>query len=101
LLKIHPLLELLQGLILTLFPHISLPGLTRVSLGIENPAEDVEVLIRELEKMARKTPVMKDNPFATASLKTEIEMQMEQIAHMAAQRIYGIAHSRESTSRIQ
>ena len=36
LLNIHPLLQQLQGVILTLFPQVALPGLTRVSLGIEN-----------------------------------------------------------------
>ncbi len=47
-------LERFQRVMLTLFPGISLPGLTRVSFGIENSEEDVDVLIRVLEKIAGK-----------------------------------------------
>jgi selenocysteine lyase/cysteine desulfurase len=54
LLHIPPPLELFQGLILTLFPRVALPGLTRVSLGIQNSPEDVDALVQVLGQIARK-----------------------------------------------
>ena len=46
--RCSPLLEQLQGVILTLFPRLNLPGVVRVSLGIENSAEDVDALVQVL-----------------------------------------------------
>jgi selenocysteine lyase/cysteine desulfurase len=86
LLNIHPLLERLQGVIVTLFPQVSLPGLTRVSLGIENSAEDVDALIHVLGKIARQPRAGMDNPFA--STKTDVQQQMDDFAGAAAQRVY-------------
>ena len=54
LLHISPTLERFQGVMLTLFPKLSLPGLTRVSLGIENSEQDVDTLIRVLRDIARQ-----------------------------------------------
>jgi selenocysteine lyase/cysteine desulfurase len=65
LLRIHPLQALLQGLIVGLFPQVSLPGLARVSLGIENSAEDVDEVICVLDKIARQARAGADNPFAS------------------------------------
>jgi selenocysteine lyase/cysteine desulfurase len=56
LINIHPLLERLQGLIVSLFPQVSLPGLTRVSLGIQNTAEEIDDLLHMLDKIARQSP---------------------------------------------
>ena len=86
LLHIPPLLEQFQGLIVTLFPQISLPGLTRVSLGIENSAEDVDTLIHVLGKIARQPRAKVDNPFT--STKTNVQRQMDDFARSAAQRVY-------------
>ncbi len=86
LLNIHPLLELLQGLIVTLFSRVSLPGLTRVSLGIENSEEDVDTLIHVLGKIARQSPTGVDSPFA--STQTDVQQQMDEFARVAAQRVY-------------
>ena len=52
LLNISPFLEKFQRLIVTLFPKVRLPGLTRVSLGIENSEKDVDTLIRVLGNIA-------------------------------------------------
>jgi selenocysteine lyase/cysteine desulfurase len=41
-------LERFQRLLVTLFPKINLPGILRVSLGIENSEGDVETLIKAL-----------------------------------------------------
>ena len=85
LLDIPPLLQQFQGVMLTLFPQLALPGLTRVSLGIENTVREIDTLIDVLDKIARQ-PAAEDNPFAT--IKTDIQRQMDDFARAAAQRIY-------------
>ena len=79
-LKIPPLLEQLQGLILTLFPKLELPGVVRVSLGIENSADDVDTLIHVLGEIARKSRAGADK---------DVQQQMDDFARSAAQRVYG------------
>ena len=79
LLDIPPLLQQFQGVMLTLFPKLSLPGVVRVSLGIENSAEDVDVLIRVLDSIARQP---------RAGVKGDVEQQMDDFARAAAQRVY-------------
>ena len=79
-LEIPPLLEQLQGLILTLFPKLELPGVVRVSLGIENSADDVDTLIRVLGEIARKSRAGADK---------DVQQQMDDFARFAAQRVYG------------
>ena len=64
---------------LTLFPRLSLPGLTRVSLGIENSAEDVDTLIRVLGNIARQP---------RAGVKDDVQQQMDDFARAAAQSVY-------------
>ena len=80
LLNIPPLQELLQGLILTLFPQVALPGLTRVSLGLENSAEDVDTLIEVLDKIARQP--------RTGANRHAVQQQMDDFAGAVAQRVY-------------
>lgn len=86
LLNIPPLQSLLQGLIVTLFPQVALPGLTRVSLGIQNSSEDVDTLIHVLEKIARQTQTRADKPFAASQ--TDIQQQMDDFAKAVSQRVY-------------
>ncbi len=94
LLNIHPLLERFQGLILTLFPQIVLPGLVRMSLGIENSEEDVDTLIHVLGKIARQPRSgadmhvpSKHNGTPTLS-QTNVQQQMGDFTRAAAQRVY-------------
>lgn len=49
LLKIPPLLENTQRIIALLFPKVNFPGLTRISLSIENTGEDIETFINVLK----------------------------------------------------
>ena len=77
-LHIHPALEQFQGLILTLFPKLSLPGVDRVSLGIENTAEDVDALLRALAEIAQQP---KAQP--------KFQAQLDAFAQGIAQRVYG------------
>ena len=86
LLNISPLLAQFQGLMLTLFPRLSLPGLTRMSLGIENTEEDVDTLIHVLGKIARRPKNGVDSLFA--STQTDVRKQMDNYARTASQRVY-------------
>jgi len=92
LLNIPPLLALLQGVILTLFSQVALPGLTRVSLGIENSAEDVDTLIQVLGKIARQPGAGTSTHNGTLTLSQEdIQRQMDDFAKAAAQKVYTTA----------
>ena len=86
LVNISPFLERFQGVLLTLFPRLSLPGLARVSLGIENSAEDIGKLLQVLGNIARQPRAGVDNPFA--STRTDVQRQMDDFAGAAAQRVY-------------
>ena len=85
LLDISPLLQQFQGVMLTLLPRLALPGLTRVSLGIENTAGDIDTLIDVLGKIARQ-PAAEDNPFSTT--KNDIQRKMDDFACAVARRVY-------------
>jgi hypothetical protein len=80
LLNIPPLQELFQGLILTLFPQVALPGLTRVSLGIENSAEDVDTLLEVLDKIVRQP--------RTGANSHAVQQQRDDFARAVALRVY-------------
>jgi selenocysteine lyase/cysteine desulfurase len=99
LLNIHPLLERLQGLILTLFHQVALPGLTRVSLGIENSAEEVDTLIDVLGALARQPRAGVDKPLAATQ--TDVQQQMDAFARAAAQRVYAPAREVASTPSVR
>ncbi len=53
--NITPFLEKFQRMLVTLFPGLKLPGLLRVSLGIENTEEDIDTLIYTLKKIRTTT----------------------------------------------
>ena len=76
-------LALFQGLMVTLFPQVTLPGLTRVSLGIENSAEEIDTLLDVLAEIARQPRAA---PFAASQ--TDIHQQMDDFASAAARRVY-------------
>ncbi|CAG0926959.1 cysteine desulfurase / selenocysteine lyase [Thermoflexales bacterium] len=80
LLKVGPRLERFQGLMLTVFPRVALPGLTRVSLGIENSAEEVDTLIEVLGKIARQP--------GTGANRRAVQQQMDDFAGAVAHRVY-------------
>jgi selenocysteine lyase/cysteine desulfurase len=37
---------------LRLFPKLSLPGIVRISFGIENSEKEIDIFINELQKIA-------------------------------------------------
>jgi selenocysteine lyase/cysteine desulfurase len=79
LLNVPPLLEQFQGVILTLFKQLSLPGLTRISLGLENSAEDIDTLLHVLSNIARQPQAGSDGA---------VQRQMNDFASAVAQRVY-------------
>jgi len=85
LLQIPPAQALLQGVIVSVFPQISLPGLTRVSLGIENTGAEIDTLLDVLGDIARQ-PAAQDNPFS--SKKTAMGQRMDDFARGVAGRVY-------------
>lgn len=94
LLHIPKPLELFQGLIVSLFPRVALPGLTRVSLGIENSAEEIDTLIDTLGRIARQPRGSAGRRYASARngtpglLRTDVQQQMDDCARAAARRVY-------------
>jgi selenocysteine lyase/cysteine desulfurase len=86
LLHIPPLLQLLQGLILTLFPRISLPGVVRVSLGIENNTADIETSIQVLGKIAAMLVSTQNRSLKLPQ--TDTQRQMEDFCGAVEQRVY-------------
>lgn len=54
LLGVSPFLIRLQRTIILLFPKLNLPGLVRVSIGIENTPGDVDTLLQVLGRIAKR-----------------------------------------------
>lgn len=79
-LKVPPWAERLQGVILTVHRRLQLPGVVRVSLGIENSEEDVDTLIRVLGGIARQP--------RGGSRGKRVQQQLDEFAEAAARRIY-------------
>ena len=91
LLKVPPLLAKLQHLILFLFPQIKLPGVARVSLGIENCENDVDTLIRVLSTVAGQSRNNVDKKFASKTqnfLTTNVKKQIEDYVKATTQEVY-------------
>ena len=53
---VPPFLEQFQGFLLRLFPRLNLPGILRVSLGIENNEKEIDTFINVLKEIAGKNP---------------------------------------------
>ncbi len=91
---VTPLLERFQHFMLTLFPGLNLPGLVRVSMGIENSEEDVDTLIRVLSQIAGKLRAGKERHSASAHdgisimPQAEVRKQLNDCARDAALRVY-------------
>jgi selenocysteine lyase/cysteine desulfurase len=86
-LNVSPLLAQFQGLMLAVLRQISLPGVVRVSLGIENSAEDVDTLIRVLNTIARQ-PGTNGRPASVGLSQVDVRRQLDDSARAAAQRVY-------------
>jgi selenocysteine lyase/cysteine desulfurase len=77
-LRIPRPIETLQRGIVTLAPKISLPGVVRVSFGLENTEEDVDALVAALAQIAAHRP----------GGSSELNGQMDHFTAQAAERVY-------------
>jgi selenocysteine lyase/cysteine desulfurase len=82
LLNVSPGLEKFQRFMLTVLPKISLPGLTRVSLGIENTEEDIDKLVEALNKIIKKVNTKNTLP------KSEVQKQITALLNDSALKVY-------------
>ena len=80
-LAVPPWAERLQRVILTVLRRFELPGVVRVSLGLENSEADVDTLIRALDGIARQP---KDRAAEKA-----VRRQMDDACEASARRVYG------------
>jgi selenocysteine lyase/cysteine desulfurase len=72
LLKVPPKLEQLQRIIVKLFPRIVLPGVVRISLGLGNNSDDIDVLKSVMADFSRRSHKNLDvliKDFVTARVK--------------------------------
>jgi selenocysteine lyase/cysteine desulfurase len=90
LLHIPPALQQLQGLVLTLFPQLALPGVVRVSLGIENRPEDVDTLIAVLGTIARQSQakIGRSSSSKNTGASGLPQAEMDDFIRAAAQKVY-------------
>ncbi len=89
-LKIGPGLENFQRLIQTAFPKVKLPGLVRISFGIENSESDIDNLIETLalilnkKKGAKSKIERKGHHISTDAVKK----QMKEMVKHATERVF-------------
>jgi selenocysteine lyase/cysteine desulfurase len=96
-LHISPSLEQFQRLIQHLLPKFRFLGVIRVSLGIENTGEDIDALIRTMEKIASRTRTKTCNNAACTKPTipvAQVQQQMDDFIHAAALRVYDLSESR-------
>ncbi|NVO20707.1 MAG: aminotransferase class V-fold PLP-dependent enzyme [Bacteroidetes bacterium] len=87
LLKVSPSLERFQKIMLTLIPSVRLPGLARISLGLENTEEDIDSLIQVLEEIATK-PIARQARDHGKPSKSEQKRQMDEFTRNASKKVY-------------
>ena len=79
LLNVPPSLEKFQRLIAALFHGVVFPGVARISLGIGNSEEDIDKLIKTLDKIAREPRNHRQK---------DVQKQINDFVVAAAQRVY-------------
>ncbi len=82
LLKTPPFLQKLQRIIVILFPKIELPGMVRISLGIENTEAEIDTCINVMDEIARG----KKEKIAYPG--ENIKQQMKELLKTAGTRVY-------------
>jgi selenocysteine lyase/cysteine desulfurase len=89
-LGVGPKLEKFQKLMLTLLPAVQLPGVARVSLGIQNTEEEVDLLLKALHEIADKPGTAEKANAAgnTRFSKSEVKKQMEEFIRKAEGIVY-------------
>jgi selenocysteine lyase/cysteine desulfurase len=87
---ISPVLEQVQRVVLTVSPKTQLPGVVRVSLGLENTEADIDTLIGVLNKLISeaKTKVSGGQKKANARAKADFQQQLGRFSQAAIQKVY-------------
>jgi selenocysteine lyase/cysteine desulfurase len=90
LLNVPPWLEKFQKVMVTVIPGMQLPGVVRISLGIENCESDIDVLINELHKIrqSKEKNQVHNSPGIDIISKNEIRKQMKDYTLAAARRVF-------------
>ncbi len=94
LLGVSPGLERFQRIIISVFPKLQLPGLARVSFGIENSQEDIETLVQALGNIANKlqskngTQSTTDKSDSPGLSRTEVQKLMKEFALDAGRKVF-------------
>jgi selenocysteine lyase/cysteine desulfurase len=78
-----------QRLIVMAFPRLELPGVVRVSLGLENTSSDVDALIQAVAEIAAGRSKVASGAEANRVPKKELERQMKHLFEVAATRVFG------------
>ena len=78
-LRVGPGLEKFQKLIVSLFPKLSLPGVVRISFGLENTEADVDRLIQALIIISDKSQ---------SSSNKEVKQQLKDFVKSVADRVF-------------
>jgi len=88
--KFSPGMETFQRYLLMMFPGINLPGLTRVSFGIENSEEDIYRLVQALKKIIIKPKgASTTEDLAKLTLtKTEVKKQIDTLVRNSSLKVY-------------
>jgi selenocysteine lyase/cysteine desulfurase len=88
LMKVPPSLQNFQKLIVTVLPKVELPGVARVSLGIENTPADIEVFLQILEKLALKKQGRGSNS-GSAESKRDMKLRMNEFIRERSLKVFG------------
>ncbi len=88
LLKIPPVFQNFQRVIVTVLPKVELPGVARVSLGIENTDADIKDFLQTLEKIALKRPGRSIGN-RQMETKTDIKLQMDNFIRERTVQVFG------------
>lgn len=87
-LNISPGLERFQRVIQTLFPKIRLPGVIRVSFGIENTIEDIEAMVETLNNIATQKTKDKNGQTLTALPASHVKKMVATLVTDAGSCVY-------------
>jgi len=96
LLNVGPNLEQFQRLIVTLFPKLQLPGLVRVSLGLENTEAEIDKLIQVLDQFAKKSRTSPERNSKIAGnkrlkiSKADVQKQINDFTGEVARKVYSL-----------
>jgi cysteine desulfurase/selenocysteine lyase len=84
-----PILEQVQRLVLTVAPKTQLPGVVRVSLGMENTVADIDTLIQVLNKITKtKGKAGGAQKKAMALADTDFQKQLDDFSQAAIRGVY-------------